>query len=290
MQSIGACCFADCRALAAIPFESGCQLSLVDRAAFQNCSSLLSIYIPSSVHELGKECFRDVKSLSTVTFESGSQLSKIGESAFWACPSLSSISIPSSVQTLCNSCFCQCTALWAVTFESPSDLVSIGPYAFSECSALLSVFIPFSVKRLGWDCFRKCTSLVTVTLESGSKLSQLEKEAFLDCKSLSSIYIPSSIQYGFYEDRFPEARKENSSFEAQTNRAWESKAIRPCGTWLPLEDEVLPSQLDAAFLATENSLSNRTIVVALMRLLSGSTAVCASSVGSRSPQRPPATW
>jgi hypothetical protein len=97
---LGKECFYGCKSLSTVTFESGSQLSSIAQSAFWKCSSLSSIFIPSSVESLGKDCFSGCKSLSTVTFESGSHLSSLSESAFRDCSSLSSICCPSSLQTI----------------------------------------------------------------------------------------------------------------------------------------------------------------------------------------------
>jgi hypothetical protein len=129
-------------------FESDSTLSCIAEFAFHSCSSLSSIFIPSSVEKLGKWCFSGCKSLSTVTFESGSQLSSIAESAFRYCSSLSSIFIPSSVEMLGKECFSFCKSLSTVTFESDSQLSSIAGSPFWGCSSLSSISCPPSLQTI----------------------------------------------------------------------------------------------------------------------------------------------
>jgi hypothetical protein len=49
VEIIGSYCFADCRTLMNLNFESGSKLTRIGRLAFQNCSLLRSIVIPASV-------------------------------------------------------------------------------------------------------------------------------------------------------------------------------------------------------------------------------------------------
>jgi hypothetical protein len=77
-----------------VAFERDSKLSVMDCAAFANCSYLSSICIPSSLETLGQSCFYRCESLSMVTFESGSLRCDMGSSVFLQCSSLSSIRIP----------------------------------------------------------------------------------------------------------------------------------------------------------------------------------------------------
>ena len=78
---------------------------------FFGCSSLVSIYIPSSVTSLGYGCF--------------------------CCSSLMSIRIPSSVTSLGDGCFSGCYSLTSI--EIPSSVTSLGEYCFNFCSSLNAI-------------------------------------------------------------------------------------------------------------------------------------------------------
>jgi hypothetical protein len=99
-----------------VTFESGSKLSRIGSQAFQFCSSLSSIDIPSSVQVLGNECLCCCKALSGVTFAPNSKLSHIGSQAFQFCSSLSSICIPAAVLYLGPGVF-DCTHLEAISIE-----------------------------------------------------------------------------------------------------------------------------------------------------------------------------
>ena len=103
--------------------------------AFDDCYSLTSINIPSSVKSIGKSAF-DSCGLTSINIPSS--VTSIGWGAF-ALSSLTSINIPSSVK-------------------------SIGGLAFWWCSSLTSINIPSSVKSIGEKAFDGCSSLTTITL------------------------------------------------------------------------------------------------------------------------------
>jgi hypothetical protein len=95
VEIIGSQCFADCKSLSSITFESSSRLTRIESAAFYG-SSLQSILIPSNVEILESKCFSTCKSLSSITFESDSHLTRIESEVFHE-SSLQSILIPSTI-------------------------------------------------------------------------------------------------------------------------------------------------------------------------------------------------
>lgn len=90
-----------------------CAVTSIGYGAFEGCTDLTSITIPSSV-------------------------TSIGYHAFSRCTSLTSIDIPSSVTSIGNQAFSGCFALTSITI--PSSVTSIGDHAFAHCPKLEDVF------------------------------------------------------------------------------------------------------------------------------------------------------
>ena len=103
--------------------------------AFQECSTLRTGVIPS-----------------TVTI--------IGDYAFKGCTSLRSIIIPNSVTSIGKWAFERCTMLKYV--EIPNSVKAIGDFAFEGCTTLNYVKISESVISIGKGAFRYCSALVTI--------------------------------------------------------------------------------------------------------------------------------
>ena len=104
-------------------------LTSIGNYAFNTCSSLTSITIPSS-------------------------LTSIGDYAFYECSGLTSITIPSRVTSIGDYAFFDCRGLTSITI--PSRVTSIGSYAFEFCSGLTSVTIPNSVTSISNSAFKDC--------------------------------------------------------------------------------------------------------------------------------------
>jgi hypothetical protein len=199
---LGKYCFYECESIAAVTFESGSQLSSIAESAFWGCSSLSSIFIPSSVEMLGAYCFSQCNSLSMVTFESGSQLSSIADFAFACCSSLSSICIPPGLQRLGKGAFNGGNLREISVSEGNRHFKVCGSFLCGfECISVTRYFgsevtvrIANTIERLDAGCFYGNESISNVIFESGSTLLSIAESAFCFCSSLSSIFIPSSVE------------------------------------------------------------------------------------------------
>ena len=121
---------------------------LWDRA-FEDCDSLISVTIPSSVKTMGVYAFRGCDNLVNVTILPG--LEMIWAYAFAECENLTNIAIPSSVELIWDDAFEGCRSLKSITI--PSGVTEIGKWVFVGCGNLASVTIPGSVTKIGTDAF-----------------------------------------------------------------------------------------------------------------------------------------
>ena len=161
----------------------------VGNYAFQFCSSLTSVTIPSSVTSIEGNAFRTCSSLTSVTIPSS--VTRIGGNAFFACSSLTSVTIPSSVTRIEDNAFSNCSSLTSVTI--PSSVTSIGGNAFSTCSSLTSVTIPSSVTSIGSSAFINCYGLLEIALY-GTDVPTLGSSALSGAQFSvgARIYVPAS--------------------------------------------------------------------------------------------------
>ena len=121
-------------------------------SAFEGCSSLTSLTIPSSVTSIGSVAFA-YSGLTSLTIPSG--VTSIGESTFYGCSGLINLTIPSSVTSIGNQAFSGCSGLTSLTI--PSGVTSIGRSAFSGCSGLTSIYVYLEkLPELGTYIFSGC--------------------------------------------------------------------------------------------------------------------------------------
>jgi len=116
--------------------------------AFDGCTGLSSITIPSSVTSIGNFTFSST-GLTSLTIPTS--VTSLGQSAFSYCANLTSLTLPGSLTSLSQYAFAQCTGLTSLTI--PTSVTNIGPYAFSGCTSLTSVTIPASVTVIGSGAF-----------------------------------------------------------------------------------------------------------------------------------------
>ena len=95
---------------------------VIGNQAFDGCSSLTSLTLPSSVTSIGSSAFSGCSGLTSLTLPSS--VTSIGESAFSGCSGLTSLTLPSSVSSIGESAFSGCSGLSSiyVNWESPLSI------------------------------------------------------------------------------------------------------------------------------------------------------------------------
>ena len=155
--------------------------------AFDGCSGLTSLTIPSGVTSIGFYVFSGCSGLTSLTIPSG--VTSIGDRAFYGCSGLTSLTIPSGVTSIGIAAFRGCSGLTSLTI--PSDVTSIGDRAFYGCSGLTSLTIPSGVTSIGNQTFYGCSGLTSLTIPSG--VTSIDNGAFYGCSGLTSLTIPSGV-------------------------------------------------------------------------------------------------
>ena len=168
VTSIGSLAFEYCSSLAVVEIPSS--VTSIGDYAFSRCSSLAVVEIPSSVTSIGDYAFSRCSSLAVV--EIPSSVTSIGSSAFAECSSLTAVEIGNSVTSIGESAFYGCSSLTSVEIPNsvtqiPSSVTSIGNSAFEDCIGLTAVEIPNSVTSIGNSAFYGCSKLHSVTIGTG---------------------------------------------------------------------------------------------------------------------------
>jgi hypothetical protein len=108
-------------------------------SAFQYCSGIESVVLPSSVKSIKDGAFANCTSLAAVALPSG--VKSIGNRAFFMCESLSEITIPSSVETIDDNAFYGCASLATVRNCSSLPIVA-GESSYGEVALYASEVLP----------------------------------------------------------------------------------------------------------------------------------------------------
>lgn len=105
--------------------------------AFNGCSTLVSITLPSKLEKIGNFAFQSCSALVGVDFPS--TLRTIGNYAFSRCSTLDSIALTDGITTIGNNAFNGCSEITNVSIAP--TVATIGEGAFGECPKLIGVHI-----------------------------------------------------------------------------------------------------------------------------------------------------
>ncbi|GAA5126204.1 leucine-rich repeat protein [Luteolibacter yonseiensis] len=121
----------------------------IEDGAFEGCSEVVDINIPSGVVSIGESAFASLFELQAVDLPSG--LTHLGDRAFEDCWEIRSVKIPPGITRIGPSTFYGCNSLSEVTF--PATLTHIGDYAFGSCWRLEYARFAGNAPALGVDAF-----------------------------------------------------------------------------------------------------------------------------------------
>lgn len=215
----------DLKTLTSIEIPEG--VTHIYEMAFDGCSSLSSIVIPSSLQSVTNGAFMDC-TFSKKNFVNKSNCSPdnwganfvdeitadgliinnnivtdyTGASADVKIPEgvtafesyvfrfsgLVSIEIPSTVTNIEDSSFDECYSLSTVVLHE--GVTSIGSSVFFACSGLSSVTLPSTLTSIGEHAFYYCTSLTSIEIPEG--VTSIGEDAFLGCTFTRANFVNKS--------------------------------------------------------------------------------------------------
>eukprot|EP00980_Cylindrotheca_fusiformis_P023615 scaffold10675_cov89-Cylindrotheca_fusiformis.AAC.2 len=200
--------------LCSIAFPHGLQ-RIGDRSFF-HCSSLVELYLPATLKQVGIAAFTKCTGLERIEFpteddddddddasSSTCLLDILDDGCFAHCNSLLQLtSIPSSVMRIGKRAFAHCDKfLTHINLSHSMGLHRMEKEVFLACSVLCHVIVPISIIEIGHGSFAQCYELQSVQFgsdsDSSSSLSMLVSigdQAFASCRSLHSILLPGSVQ------------------------------------------------------------------------------------------------
>ena len=224
---IGENAFDGCSNLVSVKIPTS--VTSIGNRAFSGCFGLTSITIPTSVTSIGESAFSGCSGLTSITIPTS--VTSIGGSAFYDCSGLKSIEIPNSVTTIGNSAFYGCSGLTSI--EIPNSVTSIGEYAFYNCSNLTSVIIPDNVTNVGNNAFDGCSNLETLYISN--TIESIGAKAFANCNKILEIKIGAKIAVEASEDIFSNIVYNNACLYIPSGRKFAYEKTSPWKNFYILE-------------------------------------------------------
>ena len=184
----------------------------IGTSAFEGCSNLQSVVLPSSIKTINTDAFYGCVKLGSVNLPEG--LTTIGSRAFYNC-NLTEITIPSTVTSIGNNAFKSNptkTIVWkpatcsigsddsapfystdskVTSFTFAEGVETVPAYICKNMNLLDTIVLPSSVKSLGQCAFTFCTNLKSINLPVTQKT--LPVSFFEGCTSLESIELPATL-------------------------------------------------------------------------------------------------
>ena len=190
-------------------------VTALENLAFDGCSALKSITLPSSISSISSRAFNsctvleEVKNFENTSIEilqdeifRGASLKSIvlprtvtliNTNAFYGCSSLREIAFPESLTRINGGAFYGCSSLREVVLKEGFTAFSRNNI-FQNCTSLLYVKLPSTLKsNLTEGIFRGCTSLLKVEGLENSQVPIIQGSAFYGCSALKEIAFPASL-------------------------------------------------------------------------------------------------
>ncbi len=144
----------------------GHTVTAIGSYAFNGCSSLKRVVLPSTVTRIGEHAFNYCGNLSEINIPSN--LQEVGAGILAGCNSMKKLSFDEGIREIPDLMFENTYGLEEVVV--PDTVVRIGSYAFNGCSNLKRVVLPSAVTRIDEHAFNYCGNL-TIYSEEYSTVS-----------------------------------------------------------------------------------------------------------------------
>ena len=187
LQTIGAGAFYNCNLLQEVTLQEGVTEIVGDYSqtygAFEGCSNLSTINLPSTLHTIGDRTFANCVKLKQISLPT--EITSVGVESFSGCSNIESISLNDGLQTISKSAFAGCVKLNNVIL--PSSVTNLSENAFENCP-IVELTLPENVKST--SSLKGLNELNTLVIESAEVYSNLQSPESIT----NSIQLPYSVK------------------------------------------------------------------------------------------------
>lgn len=184
---------------------------MIAESAFEDCTNLETVLMPSSLTRIGNYAFRNCTLLPS-SFEIPETIVYVGSNVFEGThvneeiidgviynndavvgfiDGITVANIKEGTTIIGSMAFKECNTLTQVNL--PNSLRYINSYSFYGCTSLVNIVIPSNVEEIGKSSFRGCSKLEVVDIQSN--ITNIYPRTFELCSSLTSINIPDSVTF-----------------------------------------------------------------------------------------------
>ena len=161
VTSMGQYAFQNCTSLTTASVLAN--VAMLPIYTFDGCTSLKTVTMDgSSITTIGERAFNGCSQLVDITLPSG--LTTLGQYAFNDCVSLSLISLPATLTTLGNGVFDGCTGL--ISLEIPEGVSELPQSVFSGCTGMQSLYLPSTITTINYSAFYNLNSLIDLHIQA----------------------------------------------------------------------------------------------------------------------------
>lgn len=159
-------------------------------SAFENCTNLTEIVLPSSLKGIYPYSFRNCTNLRYIKYDDNIKLEHIGwqvfQNTYWMNDFLNS-----GKSELCIGNVLVCANKWLKgTYSIPYGITTIADEAFIECPYVETIIVGDGVKVIGYRAFSHCDNLSSITISDDVEL--IDYQAFRFAPNLRDIWYEGS--------------------------------------------------------------------------------------------------
>ncbi len=185
LQYLDELAFYNCESLQRVHFYDSCTIETISNRAFEHCTNLKAIRLPTSLKNINDRAFYMCSSIEGIDFPE--TIVKIGSYAFYKAFDANleiSITIPESIKQVSSYAFAysNISEVYLLGFSSYEDYVlgptNYGEYAFNLCKLLDKVVIGENVEVIADLMFYGTESLADLTFENSKNIKYIGAKAF----------------------------------------------------------------------------------------------------------------